>query len=318
MNVKNAFHPHASAMLALVPLLLGCGGGNRALPIPTTPQVAFASNRSGNSEIYLMERDGYDPRRLTYDDDLDFQPSLTPDRRHVVFTRRSGSNYEIWRIGTDGRSLRRLASTPGLNADPAVSPDGFRVAFVSDRDGFDEIWVMDLDGRNVRQLTFDRAPKQTPAWSPDGGQIAYAAPEEPGGDTEIFTVRASDGGGRFQLTENDVTDDSPAWSPDGGRIAFASDRDGGFDIYSMDSWDGTELIKIVGLPGDEGNPVYGLDGDWLYFDSTIDGITEVWRMWRASAEVESLTEFTDGSSTNPDTRSKSKSGYSTKGPSRRR
>ena len=48
-------------------------------------------------------------------------------------------------------------------------------------------------------------------------------------------------------------DREPDWSPDGTRIAFASDRDGDYDIYTMDA-DGSDVAQVTNLPGDEEFP----------------------------------------------------------------
>ena len=79
---------------------------------------------------------------------------------------------------------------------------------------------MDSDGGNIRQVTQNAGA--TPAFSP---------------------------GGLFPSFRGDVT---PAWSPDGRRLVFSSDRDGHFEIYSVNT-DGTGLKRLSDTPATRQN-----------------------------------------------------------------
>jgi Tol biopolymer transport system component len=76
-----------------------------------------------------------------------------------------------------------------------------------------------------------------PAISPDGKTIVF----ESKGD--LWRVDSS-GGTAVALTSNDAHDYLPVWSHDGKTIAFASDRNGNFDVFTMQS-DGGEPTRLT-------------------------------------------------------------------------
>ncbi len=152
-----------------------------ALAAHHKPQIAFFSARDGNSEIYVMDADGKNQRRLTNHPAIDFSPSWSPDGKQIAFSSyRNGGNIQIFVMDSDGQHPIRLSD--GANdKNPAWSPDGQKIAFSSSLvfAGFDaqegdyEIYLMDTDGSNRRKLTDNVVQDTHPSWSPDGRLIAY-------------------------------------------------------------------------------------------------------------------------------------------------
>ena len=208
---------------------------NSAAWSPDGQHIAFASNRDGNFEIYVMGSDGSNPRRLTNHDNHDARaesPSWSPDGQHIAFVSNRDGNFEIYVMGSDGSNPRRLTSNSARAESPSWSPDGQHIAFESYRDGNFEIYVMDSDGSNPRHLTNHAAEDRAPSWSPDGQHIAFESNRD--GNREVY-VMGSDGSNPLRLTNHAAEDGAPSWSPDGQHIAFSSDRDGNFEIYVMGS-----------------------------------------------------------------------------------
>ena len=233
---------------------------------PDGQQIVFVSGRDGNDEIYVMDSDGSNPRRLTDDIADDVSPSWSPDGRHIAFVSDRDGNDEIYVMDSDGSNPRRL--TDDIIADdvsPSWSPDGRHIAFVSDRnrDVNLEIYVMGSDGSNPRRLTRDGG--EDPTWSPDGRHIAFVS------DRDIY-VMGSDGSNPRRLTRDGGED--PTWSPDGRHIAFVSDR----DIYVMGS-DGSNPRRLTRDGGED--PTWSPDGRHIAFESSrdifvIEGSDEGW------------------------------------------
>jgi len=137
---------------------------------PDGKQIAFVSYRDGNEEIYVMNADGNNQRRLTTNSDIDATPAWSSNGQQITFVRYHNidldGNYEIYVMGADGSNQIPLSKNLAADSFPAWSPDGQQIAFVSKRDGNQEIYVMDADGSNQTRLTNTPEDEWGPVWLP--------------------------------------------------------------------------------------------------------------------------------------------------------
>lgn len=190
---------------------------------PDEKHLVFTAYRDGNYEIYVMNSDGSDQRRLTYTRSTTYGAAWSPDGKHIAFTSCLSGTEEVYVINADGSNLKRLTSTAYIehgipkacNRNPSWSPDGLQITFSSARSGNFEIYVMKADGSESQQLTRSQGTNHLPKWSPDGNHIAFM------GYTGISVIDKQ-GTGFRQLTSQSLLDFYPTWSPDGKYIAYAS------------------------------------------------------------------------------------------------
>ena len=147
------------------------------------------------------------------------------------------------------------------------SPDGSALAYVAEADRWCELWVQNAPSGRSRRLTgcgygVKRGEQQLD-WSPDGRRIAFVH-----SDGSIHVINAN-GSGERSLTAPS-TAASVSWSPDGTRIAFASDRDGNFEIYTINA-NGTGLARLTTDPNNDFAPAWSPDGKKVAFDRDIGG-----------------------------------------------
>ncbi len=225
-------------------------------------RILFVSMRDGLEDIYSMNPDGSDVRRLTEtsgEDRGSWVPAWSPDAETVVFAsnRDDGGAANLYVMAADGSDLSRLTDHQGWDYVPDWSPDGDKIAFMSNRDGPPEIYVMEADGSNVERLTFlEKGSGRLccPDWSPDGALIAFHAVGE-GVGFQIHVMDA-DGGDVRVLGSGAL----PRWSPDGSRIAFVDQ----FQTHVMNG-DGSERTKLTSTDGRALYPVWSPDGSKIAF-----------------------------------------------------
>ncbi len=103
-------------------------------------------------ELYLMDSDGTDVRRLTNNPDWDAMPAWSPDSTRIVFVSDRSGDPDLWVMDADGSDQTRLTSSPSWDEDPVWAPDGTKILF-SRIFGRSDLFVMNADGTNQVNLT---------------------------------------------------------------------------------------------------------------------------------------------------------------------
>ena len=248
-------------------------------------KIAFVSNRDGNYEIYIMNADGSEQKRLTNNPTFDYFPSWSPDGKKIAFTSDRDGNYEIYIMNVDGSEQKNLTNNRAHDFKPSCSPDRKKIAFVSDRDGNYESYVMNVDGSGQKRLTKNPGLDAISSWSPNGMKIAFMSDRDR--NEEIYVMNAN-GSEQKRLTNNHVNDGFPSWSPDGKRMAFVSDRDGNDEIYIMNA-DGSGQDRLTYSLAGEAFPSWSPDGKRMAFALKGDGNFEIYIMNADGSGQERLT-----------------------------
>ncbi len=206
---------------------------------PDGTRLAFASNRDGVWDLYMLEVFTGKTSRLTNSPEYDGAPSWSSDGQYLVYESYTTTlttlppkegqeqltatppvtltipNMEIFirPVGSDvaDQAVLRLTDDPAADFTPAWSPSGRHIAFVSNRSGENEIWLADLDRIEDRFRNLSQNPKANdahPVWDSAGRRLAWSAQME--GFQNILLIDVSQSGTAASAIG---AGDWPAWSP---------------------------------------------------------------------------------------------------------
>ncbi|HZE10550.1 MAG TPA: Tol-Pal system beta propeller repeat protein TolB [Burkholderiales bacterium] len=180
---------------------------------PDGKQLAAVLTRDGTSQIYLMNADGGNLRRLTTSATIDTEPFFTPDGQSIYFTSDRGGSPQIYRMAASGGDATRITFDGDYNVSPRVSPDGKTLAYISRISGRFQLMAMDLESKQILALT-DGQRDESPSFAPNGRIILYASDNDNRG---VLAAVSSDGRFKQRLGIQAADIREPAWGPFLGR-----------------------------------------------------------------------------------------------------
>ena len=223
-----------------------------------------------HAEIWIMNGDGSQPRRLTFNTTDDLGATWSPDGNTIAFY---GTQFGPGRDGAlvaippsnvflvDVATGIQTVLTPGRF--PSWSPDGHSLAFDSSGPA-SKMFVINADGSGLEQIAGQPAARNIrPDWSPNGRRLAFASGTN--GNERIYVMNA-DGSDLTLLTVGNA----PDWSPDGRRILFQRPSAGNSDIHVINA-DGTDETQLTSYAGNDLDADWSPDGQSIAFEREPDG-----------------------------------------------
>ena len=177
---------------------------------PDGKLIAFASNRSGYlekltdkqqkafeldpawaNEIYVMNADGSNVRRLTTSPGYDGGPFFSADGTSICFRRFSenGLTAEIMTMGLDGSDQKTLTNMEVMSWAPYFHPSGEYLIYTTNVHGFSnfELYLVDRQGEKTPvRVTHTAGFDGLPVFSPDGTQLSWTTNRTANKKSQIF------------------------------------------------------------------------------------------------------------------------------------
>lgn len=201
---------------------------------------------TNNYEIYELDFNGGNVKRLTNTLGVETGPEVSPNGERITFAFSSPNTdqYRIMLMDRDGENMGNIPQIFGW--DPTWSPNGKQILFASDRSGSVQLYTVNVNGKNLKGVTNLPSIRGRSDWSPDGQYIATYSGEA--WHRELYIMNA-DGTNAHQLTPTGGNSQGPSFSPDGKWVAFTAYFDNygdenGCEIYII-RIDGTDLRRLT-------------------------------------------------------------------------
>lgn len=151
----------------------------------------LAADPSYFAEIYIMDADGADQKRLTFTPGYDGGPFFSPDGQRIIWRRfdEKGAIADVYTMKLDGSDVQRMTDFDCMSWAPYFHPSGDYVIFTSNKLGFSNFELFVVDARGEREpvrVTFTDGFDGLPVFSPDGKRLCWTSNRTADGKSQLF------------------------------------------------------------------------------------------------------------------------------------
>lgn len=263
---------------------------------PDGRRIAFVSDRSGTGDLYVMNVDGSNVRRLTTDGGHKGRAYWSADGRALVFSVSANDTAHVYSLPPEGGAPAEIAKF-AARTGAIRFPDGAHFLFGIGPWSEVHLVTARADGSDRVQLTADHATYFCPAISPQGGRIVATRFDSSGSQIWVMNADASGARAVTHLGEGQDRLQCAAFSPSGQRLAVQGEhldpRDttvsiGHIWVVNLATGDATRLAEHLAPYHDE-LPTWFPDGKHIAFQSDRTGPWEIWVMNADGTDARQLT-----------------------------
>jgi hypothetical protein len=172
--------------------------------LPAAQRDRYDKDASSFGDIYLMNADGSNVRRLTDAPGYDGGPFFSPDGQRIVWRHfdESGVIADVWTMKLDGSDKQRVTDFKSMSWAPFYHPSGDYFIFTSNKLGFEnfELFLVDAKGAHEPvRVTFTPGFDGLPVFSPDGKKLCWTSGRTGDGKSQLFIADWNDEAARAAL-----------------------------------------------------------------------------------------------------------------------
>jgi len=121
---------------------------------PFEYKVIYESGPPGSEDIFIIDANGENMRKITKSDRRYRVPKFLIDGSKIIFMGFDDNNLpQVFMIDTNGENLVQITNSPGGAGIPSPSPDNKFIAYNGRSNGNEDIFIMNMDGSGQAQLT---------------------------------------------------------------------------------------------------------------------------------------------------------------------
>ncbi len=186
---------------------------------PQADRVALTIEGQGRSHVWVLDLHRDTLSRLSFNPDLDVDPSWTPDGQRIAYASwqaDTGALNIVWQRSDGAGEPQRLTKSPDRQAQGSWHPSGRVFAFTAVRQGGTyDLMILPFEGDGASPRPGSPRPffstpfqEQDPEFSPDGRWLAYSSNES--GTREVYVRSFPGPGSKWQISSG--SGESPRWS----------------------------------------------------------------------------------------------------------
>ena len=214
---------------------------------PTVSKTQIALSYGG--DIWIVDRNGGEAKRLTSDVGIEIDPVFSPDGTMIAFTGEYDGNEDVYVVPSAGGIPKRLTTHPDPDQVVGWTRDGKSVLFRSTRGAYAaryvQLYTVGVSGGLPEVVPLPMAVEGS--YSPDSSHLAYVPftnfreswqlqvglkHYRGGTASPVWIARLSDSSVE-KVPRKDSNDSAPMWM--GDKIYFLSDRDGPVNLFAYDT-----------------------------------------------------------------------------------
>ncbi len=234
-------------------------------------KMLYATAQNGNADIWMLDAVGSNPKQITSEPSLDYNPIASPDGRYIVYISNRTGYHNLWRMEVNGNNPLQLTNTNHIYS-PSISPDSkwvyFKLSVDPNTPSF--LWKISIDGGELFKLT--EKPTFSPKVSPDGKYVACffsnVSPDgKPPKQLRLTVLSAQDGSLVKQFPAPIKELEKPLiWTPNSQAIIFWKKEKGVANFWQqpldsdtpkqLTNWQTDEIFRMA----------YSKDGKQIAFE----------------------------------------------------
>ena len=264
---------------------------------PDGKTVAFVSNLSGRSNLWLVPSEGGWPTQLTVSDQRQTSPAWSPDGKWIAYMSDydGDEQWDIFLVSPKTGQVVNLTNTREIAEEhPTWSPDGRYVAYMvkPKTSSVFEIDVYDTVMREVQHLTSNTSKDRmnvAPIWSADGKLIVYTQEQSKGTDSNVFVVNVASAQSTLLTPhEGERRYSANSVAPDGKSVLITSNSGNGYDNAGLLDIASKKTRWITQDQWEISGEAFSPDGRFLTYTANVDGNIDIYLYDLATGKARAL------------------------------